>query len=162
MYDISPTHIKYLFVPQAKSPSVITPMLSLQIAVCCFSVLMCSAGLSMNRWSLEEMVKRDPDNFLILLQQIIRKTKEVRPQRSKWIHCPLDVLWGNGSLLSVCLQVQEQCQYELVAPLAIMFSSTLLQVQTVIQWLPKPPSLISAVYLQIKLLVVYNQCFVRC
>lgn len=53
----------------------------------------------MNRWSLEELVKRDPDNFIILLQQIIRKTREV----------------------------QEQCQYELVAPLAIMFSSTLLQ-----------------------------------
>lgn len=37
----------------------------------------------MNRWSLEEMVKRDPENFLILLQQIIRKTKEVRGQRSR-------------------------------------------------------------------------------
>uniref|UniRef100_A0A8C7XQM0 Phosphoinositide 3-kinase regulatory subunit 5 n=1 Tax=Oryzias sinensis TaxID=183150 RepID=A0A8C7XQM0_9TELE len=60
---------------------------------------MCSAGQSMNRWSLEELVKRDPENFLILLQQIIRKAKEV----------------------------QEQCQYELVAPLAIMFLSTLLQ-----------------------------------
>uniref|UniRef100_A0A8C6SXV8 Phosphoinositide 3-kinase regulatory subunit 5 n=1 Tax=Neogobius melanostomus TaxID=47308 RepID=A0A8C6SXV8_9GOBI len=58
-----------------------------------------NAGQSMNRWSLEELVKRDPENFLILLQQIIRKTKEV----------------------------QEQCQYELVAPLAIMFFSTLLQ-----------------------------------
>uniref|UniRef100_A0A8C5DHB1 Phosphoinositide 3-kinase regulatory subunit 5 n=1 Tax=Gouania willdenowi TaxID=441366 RepID=A0A8C5DHB1_GOUWI len=58
-----------------------------------------SVGQSMNRWSLEELVKRDPENFLILLQQIIRKTREV----------------------------QEQCQYELVAPLAIMFSSTLLQ-----------------------------------
>uniref|UniRef100_A0A8D3AYI8 Phosphoinositide 3-kinase regulatory subunit 5 n=1 Tax=Scophthalmus maximus TaxID=52904 RepID=A0A8D3AYI8_SCOMX len=65
----------------------------------CVSVLMCSAGQSMNRWSLEELVKRDPENFLILLQQIIIKTKEV----------------------------QEQCQYELVVPLAIMFSSTLLQ-----------------------------------
>ncbi|KAE8299979.1 Phosphoinositide 3-kinase regulatory subunit 5 [Larimichthys crocea] len=64
-----------------------------------WNVLMCSAGQSMNRWSLEELVKRDPENFLILLQQIIRKTKEV----------------------------QEQCQYELVTPLAIMFSSTLLQ-----------------------------------
>ncbi|KAM6939671.1 phosphoinositide 3-kinase regulatory subunit 5 [Xenentodon cancila] len=64
-----------------------------------WNVLMCSAGQSMNRWSLEELVKRDPENFLILLQQIISKTKEV----------------------------QEQCQYELVAPLAIMFSSTLLQ-----------------------------------
>ncbi len=46
------------------------------------AVLMCSAGQSMNRWSLEEMVKRDPENFLILLQQIIRKTKEVRELRS--------------------------------------------------------------------------------
>ncbi|XP_028422715.1 phosphoinositide 3-kinase regulatory subunit 5 isoform X2 [Perca flavescens] len=64
-----------------------------------WNVLMCSAGQSMNRWSLEELVKRDPENFLILLQQIIKKTKEV----------------------------QDQCQYELVAPLAIMFSSTLLQ-----------------------------------
>ncbi|XP_017283192.1 phosphoinositide 3-kinase regulatory subunit 5 [Kryptolebias marmoratus] len=64
-----------------------------------WNVLMCSAGQSMNRWSLEELVKRDPENFLILLQQIITKTKEV----------------------------QEQCQYELVVPLAIMFTSTLLQ-----------------------------------
>ena len=30
-------------------------------------------------------------------------------------------VWG-------CVKVQEHCQYELVAPLAIMFSSTLLQV----------------------------------
>ncbi|KAG7242363.1 hypothetical protein INR49_023492 [Caranx melampygus] len=64
-----------------------------------WNVLMCSAGQSMNRWSLEELVKRDPEHFLILLQQIIIKTKEV----------------------------QEQCQYELVTPLAIMFFSTLLQ-----------------------------------
>nr|XP_015809936.2 phosphoinositide 3-kinase regulatory subunit 5 isoform X1 [Nothobranchius furzeri]XP_015809937.2 phosphoinositide 3-kinase regulatory subunit 5 isoform X1 [Nothobranchius furzeri] len=64
-----------------------------------WNVLMCSAGQSMNRWSLEELVKRDPENFLILMQQIIRKTKEV----------------------------QEQCQYELVVPLAVMFTSTLLQ-----------------------------------
>ncbi|XP_015252645.1 PREDICTED: phosphoinositide 3-kinase regulatory subunit 5-like [Cyprinodon variegatus] len=64
-----------------------------------WNVLMCSAGQSMNRWSLEELVKRDPENFLILLQQIIRKTREA----------------------------QEQCQYELVPPLAIMFTSTLLQ-----------------------------------
>ncbi|XP_055078351.1 phosphoinositide 3-kinase regulatory subunit 5 isoform X2 [Periophthalmus magnuspinnatus] len=64
-----------------------------------WNVLMCAAGQSMNRWSLEELVKRDPENSLILLQQILRKTKEV----------------------------QEQSQYELVAPLAIMFFSTLLQ-----------------------------------
>uniref|UniRef100_A0A8C6M5H9 Phosphoinositide 3-kinase regulatory subunit 5 n=1 Tax=Nothobranchius furzeri TaxID=105023 RepID=A0A8C6M5H9_NOTFU len=73
------------------------------VAHCCqlkiHKLLMCSAGQSMNRWSLEELVKRDPENFLILMQQIIRKTKEV----------------------------QEQCQYELVVPLAVMFTSTLLQ-----------------------------------
>uniref|UniRef100_A0A3Q0RPX4 Phosphoinositide 3-kinase regulatory subunit 5 n=1 Tax=Amphilophus citrinellus TaxID=61819 RepID=A0A3Q0RPX4_AMPCI len=45
-------------------------------------MLMCSVGQSMNRWSLEELVKRDPDNFIILLQQIIRKTREVRGQES--------------------------------------------------------------------------------
>ncbi|XP_063057943.1 phosphoinositide 3-kinase regulatory subunit 5 [Engraulis encrasicolus] len=58
-----------------------------------------NAGWCMNRWSLEELVKRDPENFLILLQQIIRKAKEV----------------------------QENCQYHLVAPLALMFTSTLQQ-----------------------------------
>uniref|UniRef100_A0AAX7UH96 Phosphoinositide 3-kinase regulatory subunit 5 n=1 Tax=Astatotilapia calliptera TaxID=8154 RepID=A0AAX7UH96_ASTCA len=57
------------------------------------------AGLCINRWSLEELVKRDPHNFLILLQQILRKTKEVL----------------------------EQCQYELVVPLSLLFSSTLLR-----------------------------------
>lgn len=45
------------------------------------TVLMCAAGQSMNRWSLEEMVKRDPDNFLILLQQIIRKAREVSGEK---------------------------------------------------------------------------------
>uniref|UniRef100_A0A673L0X3 Phosphoinositide 3-kinase regulatory subunit 5 n=1 Tax=Sinocyclocheilus rhinocerous TaxID=307959 RepID=A0A673L0X3_9TELE len=58
-----------------------------------------SAGWCMNRWSLEELVKRDPENFLILLQQILRKAREV----------------------------QQECHYELVAPLALMFESTLLQ-----------------------------------
>ncbi|XP_061534619.1 phosphoinositide 3-kinase regulatory subunit 5 [Phycodurus eques] len=64
-----------------------------------WDVLMCSVGQSMNRWSLEELVKRNPDNSIILLRQILRKTKEV----------------------------QERCQYELVAPLAVTFASTLLQ-----------------------------------
>uniref|UniRef100_A0A671SIK9 Phosphoinositide 3-kinase regulatory subunit 5 n=1 Tax=Sinocyclocheilus anshuiensis TaxID=1608454 RepID=A0A671SIK9_9TELE len=59
----------------------------------------CAAGWCMNRWSLEELVKRDPENFLILLQQILRKAREV----------------------------QQECHYELVAPLALMFESTLLQ-----------------------------------
>ncbi|XP_068605872.1 phosphoinositide 3-kinase regulatory subunit 5-like [Brachionichthys hirsutus] len=57
-----------------------------------------NAGLCINRWCLEELVKRDPHNFLILLQKILRKTK----------------------------QVAEQCRYELVVPLTLLFSSTLL------------------------------------
>lgn len=43
----------------------------------CMSMYVCAAGWCMNRWSLEELVKRDPDNFLILLQQILRKAREV-------------------------------------------------------------------------------------
>uniref|UniRef100_A0A7N6A8R5 Phosphoinositide 3-kinase regulatory subunit 5 n=1 Tax=Anabas testudineus TaxID=64144 RepID=A0A7N6A8R5_ANATE len=58
-----------------------------------------NAGLCINRWCLEELVKRDHHNFLILLQKILRKTKEVL----------------------------EQCQYELVVPLCLLFSSTLLK-----------------------------------
>uniref|UniRef100_A0A8B9LTY3 Phosphoinositide 3-kinase regulatory subunit 5 n=1 Tax=Astyanax mexicanus TaxID=7994 RepID=A0A8B9LTY3_ASTMX len=55
-----------------------------------------NTGWCMNRWSLEELLRRDPENFLILLQQILTK-------------------------------VQEENEYELVAPLAIMFESTLIQ-----------------------------------
>ncbi|XP_069005546.1 phosphoinositide 3-kinase regulatory subunit 5-like [Embiotoca jacksoni] len=58
-----------------------------------------NAGLCINRWCLEELVKRDSHNFLILLQKILRKTKEVL----------------------------EQCRYELVVPLTLLFSSTLLK-----------------------------------
>ncbi|XP_074511663.1 phosphoinositide 3-kinase regulatory subunit 5-like isoform X2 [Sebastes fasciatus] len=58
-----------------------------------------NAGLCMNRWCLEELVKRDPHNFLILLQKILKKTKEVL----------------------------DQCRYELVVPLTLLFSSTLLK-----------------------------------
>ncbi|XP_076608706.1 phosphoinositide 3-kinase regulatory subunit 5-like isoform X2 [Chaetodon auriga] len=58
-----------------------------------------NAGLCINRWCLEELVKRDPHNFLILLQKILKKTKEVL----------------------------EQCRYELVVPLTLLFSSTLLK-----------------------------------
>ncbi|XP_029998034.1 phosphoinositide 3-kinase regulatory subunit 5-like isoform X2 [Sphaeramia orbicularis] len=58
-----------------------------------------NAGLCINRWCLEELVKRDHHNFLILLQKILRKTREVL----------------------------EQCQYELVVPLTLLFSSTLLK-----------------------------------
>ena len=105
-------------------------------------MLICSADQSMNRWSLEEMVKRDPENFLILLQQIIRKTKEVRLNTKEKTLPTLYMFLSNFSFLSfpLCVQVQEQCQYELVAPLAIMFSSTLLQVDTtsIIQTLPAP------------------------
>ncbi|KAJ4932756.1 hypothetical protein JOQ06_011171 [Pogonophryne albipinna] len=58
-----------------------------------------NAGLCINRWCLEELVKRHPENFLILLQKILKKTKEVL----------------------------EECRYELVVPLTLLFSSTLLQ-----------------------------------
>ncbi|KAG7327075.1 hypothetical protein KOW79_010476 [Hemibagrus wyckioides] len=68
-----------------------------------------STGWCMNRWSLEELLKRDPENFLILLQQILKRARQV---------CVC---------VCVCVQVQEECEYELVAPLTIMFESTLLQ-----------------------------------
>uniref|UniRef100_UPI0037E8953A phosphoinositide 3-kinase regulatory subunit 5-like isoform X1 n=2 Tax=Semicossyphus pulcher TaxID=241346 RepID=UPI0037E8953A len=58
-----------------------------------------NAGLCINNWCLEELVKRDPRNFLILLQKILSKTK----------------------------QVLELCQYELVVPLTLLFSSTVLK-----------------------------------
>ncbi|CAN9505794.1 unnamed protein product [Ophioblennius macclurei] len=58
-----------------------------------------NAGLCINRWCLEELVKRDPHNFLILLQKILRKTREVL----------------------------EKCQYEQLVPLTLLFSSTLLR-----------------------------------
>ncbi|XP_061556982.1 LOW QUALITY PROTEIN: phosphoinositide 3-kinase regulatory subunit 5-like [Phycodurus eques] len=58
-----------------------------------------NAGLCMNRWCLEELVMRDPQNSPFLLQTILKKTEEV--------------------LL--------QCQYKLVVPLTLLFSSTLLK-----------------------------------
>ncbi|XP_054463201.1 phosphoinositide 3-kinase regulatory subunit 5-like [Anoplopoma fimbria] len=58
-----------------------------------------NAGLCINRWCLEELVKRDTHNFLILLQKILRKTMEVL----------------------------EQCRYELVVPLSLLFSAALLK-----------------------------------
>ncbi|KAG8006442.1 Phosphoinositide 3-kinase regulatory subunit 5 [Nibea albiflora] len=51
-----------------------------------------NAGLCINRWCLEELVKRDGHNFLILLQKVL-----------------------------------EQCRYELVVPLTLLFYSTLLK-----------------------------------
>lgn len=58
-----------------------------------------NTGLCMNRWCLEELVRRDPHNFVILLQKILKKTKEVL----------------------------QQCRYELVVPLTLLFSSALLR-----------------------------------
>ncbi|XP_054891443.1 phosphoinositide 3-kinase regulatory subunit 5-like isoform X2 [Poeciliopsis prolifica] len=57
------------------------------------------AGLCISRWCLEELVKRHPHNFLILLQKILQKTKKVL----------------------------EECQYELVVPLTLLFSAALLK-----------------------------------
>ncbi|XP_014914614.1 phosphoinositide 3-kinase regulatory subunit 5-like isoform X3 [Poecilia latipinna] len=58
-----------------------------------------NAGLCISRWCLEELVKRHPHNFLILLQKILQKTKEVL----------------------------KECQYELVVPLTLLFSAALLK-----------------------------------
>ncbi|XP_058560838.1 phosphoinositide 3-kinase regulatory subunit 5 isoform X1 [Neofelis nebulosa] len=57
-----------------------------------------SAGLCVNCWSLQELVSRDPGHFLILLEQILQKTREV----------------------------QEKGTYDLLAPLALLFYSTVL------------------------------------
>uniref|UniRef100_A0A4W3JXX7 Phosphoinositide 3-kinase regulatory subunit 5 n=1 Tax=Callorhinchus milii TaxID=7868 RepID=A0A4W3JXX7_CALMI len=56
-------------------------------------------GLCMNRWTLEELVSREPDSFLILLEKVLLRTQEV----------------------------QEMCQYDLMAPLALTFYSAALQ-----------------------------------
>ncbi|XP_015245868.1 PREDICTED: phosphoinositide 3-kinase regulatory subunit 5 isoform X1 [Cyprinodon variegatus] len=58
-----------------------------------------NAGLCISRWCLEELVKRHPNHFLILLQKILQKTKKVL----------------------------EECQYELVVPLTLLFSEALLR-----------------------------------
>ncbi|XP_047403514.1 phosphoinositide 3-kinase regulatory subunit 5 isoform X2 [Sciurus carolinensis] len=57
-----------------------------------------SAGLCLNCWSLQELVSRDPGHFLILLEQILQKTREV----------------------------QEKGTYDLLTPLALLFYSTVL------------------------------------
>lgn len=74
-------------------------------------------------------MKRDPDNSLILLQQIIRRTREVRGGGEGGVPPP-PAFRSFVSNVSVLRQALQECQYELVAPLATMFSSTLLQVQT--------------------------------
>ncbi|XP_072299576.1 phosphoinositide 3-kinase regulatory subunit 5-like [Eucyclogobius newberryi] len=58
-----------------------------------------NAGLCINRWCLEELVKRDSQNVVILLNTILQKTKKVL----------------------------ERCEYDLVVPLTLLFSSTLLK-----------------------------------
>lgn len=57
-----------------------------------------SAGLCLNCWSLQELVSRDPGHFLILLEQILQKTREV----------------------------QEKGTYDLLTPLVLLFYSTVL------------------------------------
>ncbi|XP_069785689.1 phosphoinositide 3-kinase regulatory subunit 5 [Narcine bancroftii] len=57
------------------------------------------AGLCVNHWSLDELVSRDPHSFVILIEKILLKTKEV----------------------------QEMCQYDLLVPLALMFYSSVLR-----------------------------------
>ncbi|XP_057239288.1 phosphoinositide 3-kinase regulatory subunit 5 isoform X2 [Malurus melanocephalus] len=57
-----------------------------------------AAGLCLNCWSLQELVSRDAGNYLILVEKILGKTKEV----------------------------QESCDYDLVTPLALLFYSAVL------------------------------------
>ncbi|XP_017693896.1 PREDICTED: phosphoinositide 3-kinase regulatory subunit 5 [Lepidothrix coronata] len=57
-----------------------------------------AAGLCLNCWSLQELVSRDAGNYLILVEKILGKTKEV----------------------------QEKCDYDLVTPLALLFYSAVL------------------------------------
>ncbi|XP_044309866.1 phosphoinositide 3-kinase regulatory subunit 5 isoform X1 [Varanus komodoensis] len=57
-----------------------------------------TAGLCLNCWSLQELVSREAGNYFILLEKILQKTQEV----------------------------QEQCNYDLLAPLALLFSSAVL------------------------------------
>ncbi|XP_060109188.1 phosphoinositide 3-kinase regulatory subunit 5-like [Heteronotia binoei] len=57
-----------------------------------------TAGLCLNCWSLQELVSRDAGNYLILLEKILQKAEEV----------------------------QENCDYDLFIPLALLFSSAVL------------------------------------
>ncbi|XP_056362031.1 phosphoinositide 3-kinase regulatory subunit 5 isoform X2 [Oenanthe melanoleuca] len=57
-----------------------------------------AAGLCLNCWSLQELVSRDAGNYLILVEKILGKTKEV----------------------------QDRCDYDLVMPLALLFYSAVL------------------------------------
>ncbi|KYO40807.1 phosphoinositide 3-kinase regulatory subunit 5 [Alligator mississippiensis] len=57
-----------------------------------------TAGLCLNCWSLQELVSRDAGNYLILLEKILQKTKEV----------------------------QDDCDYDLLTPLALLFYSAVL------------------------------------
>ncbi|KAH0629583.1 hypothetical protein JD844_011770 [Phrynosoma platyrhinos] len=57
-----------------------------------------TAGLCLNCWSLQELVSRDAGNYLILLEKILQKTQEV----------------------------QEKCDYDLFAPLALLFGAAVL------------------------------------
>ncbi|XP_062976501.1 phosphoinositide 3-kinase regulatory subunit 5 [Elgaria multicarinata webbii] len=57
-----------------------------------------TAGLCLNCWSLQELVSREAGNYFILLEKILQKTQEV----------------------------QEKCNYDLFAPLALLFSAAVL------------------------------------
>ncbi|XP_072259653.1 phosphoinositide 3-kinase regulatory subunit 5 isoform X2 [Pyxicephalus adspersus] len=64
-----------------------------------------TAGLCLNYWSLEELVNREAANHIILAEKILDRTKEA----------------------------QEKCQYELLAPLALMFHFAVL----LAPWIPE-------------------------
>ncbi|KAM4663846.1 phosphoinositide 3-kinase regulatory subunit 5 [Discoglossus pictus] len=58
-----------------------------------------TAGLCLNYWSLEELVNRDAANFIILAEKILDRTREA----------------------------QENCEYDLLTPLALMFYFAILK-----------------------------------
>ncbi|XP_040187059.1 phosphoinositide 3-kinase regulatory subunit 5 isoform X1 [Rana temporaria] len=63
-----------------------------------------TAGLCLNYWSLEELVNREAANHIILAEKILDRTR----------------------------QAQEKCEYELLAPLALMFHFAVLSAP----WIP--------------------------
>ncbi|KAG8550009.1 hypothetical protein GDO81_029711 [Engystomops pustulosus] len=73
-----------------------------------------TAGLCLNYWSLEELVNREPANHIILAEKILDRTR----------------------------QAQENCEYELLTPLALMFHFAVL----LAPWIPKHCDLLSKAF----------------
>uniref|UniRef100_A0A8C0J1L7 Phosphoinositide 3-kinase regulatory subunit 5 n=1 Tax=Chelonoidis abingdonii TaxID=106734 RepID=A0A8C0J1L7_CHEAB len=57
-----------------------------------------TAGLCLNCWSLQELVSRDAGNYLILLEKILQKTKEVQETGNYDLLTPLALLFYSAAL----------------------------------------------------------------